>query len=148
MTDKFFREMGLTARMWTSVAHVAITALWSTARASISRATTRAAVRADTEWTPPTPRVFLSTSASPRSTRVTVTPRASQPDQGHSRVLVTSSSLGMDISVNVSFLNCHHFFKKPNNIFCDFSIFSEYCQWFNSRMSKGHQFIVYLYVSM
>ena len=106
--------------MWTSATHVAghvaITALWSTARASTSRATTRAAVRADTEWTPPTPHVFRSTSASLRSTRVTATPRASQLGRGHSRALVTSSSLGMDISVNVSFLNCHHFLKAKQYI--------------------------------
>ena len=98
--------MELTARMWTSARHaadpVAITAHWSTARVSTSLAATRAAVRADSEWTQLTPRVFLSTRVSRASTRVTAMPRASPLGRGLSSVLATISSLGMAITVNVS----------------------------------------------
>lgn len=89
-----------------SASHLAdladIIALWSTGRVSTSLAATRAAVRAASEWTRPTPRVFLSTRVILASTRVTVTPRASQLGRELSRVLVTISSLGMAITVNVS----------------------------------------------
>ena len=98
--------MGLTVRMWTSARHVGapvvITAHWSTGRVSTSLADTRAAVRAASEWTRQTPRVFLSTRVSRASTRVIATPRASPLGRAHSSVLVKISSLGMVITVNVS----------------------------------------------